>query len=84
MAGHGAEERTLPDTTASEDPDALTLPARQKAVYGPNAGDERIHNVFPIKRARGDFEKIVTFVCLNGALSIDRPAESIDDATEQG
>ena len=49
-ARHGAEQGALAHAAAAEDADALSLAARQQAVDGADAGDQRLGDVLALER----------------------------------
>ena len=52
VARHGAEQRALADAAAAENPDALAFAARQQAVDGADAGDQRLGDMRAVERVR--------------------------------
>src|SRR5579872_1240761 len=66
---HRAKQRALTHSTASENPDPLTLPAGQKAIDRADAGDERFADRLAFERTGRRTEEGVDLV---GADRTDR------------
>ena len=47
---HRAQQSAFADAAASEDAHALSFAARQQAIDGANAGDQRLYDMFAIQR----------------------------------
>jgi hypothetical protein len=83
MAGHGSQQRTLPDTAAAENPHALAGADGEQSVDRADAGSDRIHDVFSVERASGRLIETIGRGGPNREPAVEWLAETIEDTADE-
>ena len=77
-------DRGLAGAAVADDQLALAAADRDHGVDGHDAGEERLGNGFTDDDAGGDLLDRIGFLGIDRAFAVDRTAERVDDAAEEG